>query len=206
MPTSRITTSGSWRRKSASAATNDASKYDSVTEPSARATLLEDFHELGIGRIDAVDADALVEPPQMRRRERADVVAGVPVDALEHRDARALAVRAGDGDDLVRRSAQLELVEHGDEAVETQIDPLRMHRLEPSEPTIERLAALRRSRHEQRASGLRTTRAGSRASRAAPRSDRGPADDRGSCRSRPSRAGIPRAGNLRAAFHRSSAR
>ena len=29
-------------------------------------------------------------------------------------------------------------VEHGDEPVETQIDPLRMHRLEPGEPTIER--------------------------------------------------------------------
>jgi hypothetical protein len=123
----------------------------------------ECLYELPIGRIDSVHADAFIEAPDVRRSESADVVPGVPIDALEHGDARALAVRAGNGHNLVRRLAQPELVKRRDESVETQIDPLRMHRLEPSEPAIQRQTALRLRGHGHRASGLRRVRAGSRA-------------------------------------------
>src|SRR6185503_629799 len=156
-------------------------------------------------RILAVEADPLVEAPQVRRRERADVVTRVPIDAFEHRDARALAVRTGDRDDFVRRLAQAERVEHRDEAVEPQVDALRMDGFEPGEPTIERQSALR-SRHAKGASELRTVRAARTASRAAPRSDRARGGDRESCRWRPSRAGTRRAGSPRAASRPSSAR
>ena len=207
MPTSRIDDVGlAAREDAASAATKEASKYDSVIGPSARSMRSNTLDELCVRRVVAVEADPLVEPPQVRRRERADVVACVPIDALEHRDARALAVRARHGNDLVRRRAQAELVEHGDEPVERQVDPLRVQRLEPREPMIERQTAPRRKSSRGRASGLRTARAGRRASRAAPRSGRAPGADRGSCRSRLSRAGIRRAGSLRATSRRSSAR
>src|SRR5688572_28652967 len=123
----------------------------------------------------------------MRRRERADVVAGVPIDTLEHRYARALTVGAGDRNHLVGRLAQAERLEHGDEPVEPQVDALWMDGLEPGEPMIERQSALR-SCHAKRAPRLRTAPALRTASRAEPRSGRASGGDRGSCRWRPSRA------------------
>ena len=206
MPTSRMTTSGSRRRKTASAATSDASKYDSVTGPSAAAMSSNTSTSSASPASDAVEANPLVEAPQVRRRERADVVARVPIDALEHRDARALAVRAGDRHDLVRAACA------GRAVSSTAMNRSRRRSMRfgwtVSNQASQRSSVSPRCGVVTRSAppGSGQARAASRASPAAPRSDRASGGDRGSCRWRPSRAGTRRAGILRAASRPSSAR
>src|SRR5262249_1426860 len=112
--------------------------------------------------------------------------------------ARPLAVGARDRDDLVRRRPQLQLVDDRDHAVERQVDLLRMERLEPGEPVVEREVAARLG-YPGTPPALRTAPGGYRAGRAARRSGRAPGGGRGSCRWRLSRAGIRRAESPRAA-------
>ena len=78
----------------------------------------EKIDELLVGRVLAVEPDTLVESPQVRRRKRTDIVTCVPIDALEHRHARSFPIRARNGNDLVRRVEQIEVVQHLDQSVE----------------------------------------------------------------------------------------
>ena len=78
--------------------------------------------------------DALVVAKQMRRSERADAIAGLAQNALQQRDAGALAVRAADGDDRACGRRQSEPLERALQAVEAEIDRVRMQRLLPREP------------------------------------------------------------------------
>src|SRR5690606_20751207 len=83
------------------------------------------------------DADALVEAHQMRRRVQPDPVAGGEQDRLEHRAARALAVRSADGEHDARHG-QAHALRDRAHAVEPEVDRLRMQRLDAREPLGER--------------------------------------------------------------------
>src|SRR5690606_9411113 len=122
--------------------------------PQLRVDRLEELDELRIGRLHAVETDALVEANEVRRSERTDAVAGVAVDALEDRDARALAVRPADRDHLVRRRHEVEPLEDRADPAEAHVDLFRVERLEPREPLREGGEALRHwGKRSRRASG-----------------------------------------------------
>src|SRR5690606_1774626 len=88
----------------------------------ARLDRFKDLDQLGIRRVAAVEADPLVEAHEMRRRERTDTIARRAIDALQDRDARALAVRAADRDHLVARRDEMERVEDHPDPIEAHVD------------------------------------------------------------------------------------
>ena len=78
-----------------------------------------------------VEADALTGVGEVRRREQAGAQAERPQQRLHHACRRALAVRAGDVDDGVRRLGAAEQVGEGGDPREGRLDPvLRPARLE----------------------------------------------------------------------------
>src|SRR5262245_47367975 len=133
-------------------------------------------------------------------------MARVPIDALEHRDAGPLAVRAGNGDDLEGRVPKIEPFENRSDALEGEVDLLGVVRLEPPEPVIEGEMAPRRRGQGRALLRLRRAPGERSAWRAARQFDRAPGGGRGSCRWHPSRAGTRRAGTLPAASRPWSAR
>ena len=110
--------------------------------------LAEELDELGVGGIRAVQPDPLVEPPQVRRRERADVDS-----PRANRCSRAsrrtspLPLVPATVTTLYGGGLSFESLEHRDHAIEREVDLLRMQRLEPREPAFEREVAPRRRSH-----------------------------------------------------------
>src|SRR5690606_16595974 len=85
----------------------------------------------------SADADALVEAHEVRRRVHADAVSGRQQDRLEHRAARALAVRAAHGEDSAGKRQRQSLRDRL-HALEAEVDRLRVQRLDAPEPVGER--------------------------------------------------------------------
>ncbi len=164
-----------------------------------------------------VDAHALVESHEMRRRVQARPEPGAPIDRLEHRARRSLAVRPRDGDHRAIDANRHSLRDGGD-AIEAHRDRFRMERFEVGQPGVQRsgtrhVGLVRNVRRRPRAWPARfggrirgTGPAAASTSRAGARARRAGFAGRRSCRARPSRPGIRRAGSLPAAFRAPSAR
>src|SRR6185503_3798190 len=98
---------------------------------------LERRHQRCVGNLDSIDDDALVVAKQMRRSERADAIAGLAQDARGERYARTLAVSAGDRDDRARGALPRQAIERALQAIEPEIDRVRMQGFLPGKPVGE---------------------------------------------------------------------
>src|SRR6185436_8558403 len=98
---------------------------------------LERRHQRLVGNLGAIDDDSLVVAKQMRRSKSADAVARRAEDVRRKRDARALAVSTGDRDDGACGPAPPQAVERALQAIEPEVDRVRMQGFLPREPINE---------------------------------------------------------------------
>src|SRR5579862_8425513 len=94
------------------------------------------FEQIGVARLGAIDARALVERQQMRRSMATDAKTRAQQDRFEDGARGAFAVRAADGDDGTVET-QAERILYLADAREAHVDADRMRGFQMGEPGVE---------------------------------------------------------------------